>query len=178
MDILIRPERESDYAEIEAVVQAAFEGAPHTDGTEHLLVGRLRKTPEYIPELSLVALCDDQIVGYLMLSKIAIDQDGKSALSLALAPVAVLPAYQGQGIGSRLIRYALALARKLEYPSAIVLGSDAFYPNFGFQPAARFGVKAPFDVPSRNFMALELAAPGLSGVSGVVRYSPAFFEES
>lgn len=148
MDILIRPERESDYAEIEAVVQAAFEGAPHTDGTEHLLVGRLRKTPEYIPELSLVALCDDQIVGYLMLSKIAIEQDGKSALSLALAPVAVLPAYQGQGIGSRLIRYALALARKLEYPSPLSWAATPSIQTLVSSPPPALASRPPSTCPA------------------------------
>lgn len=132
---------------------------PHTDGTEHLLVGRLRKTPEYIPELSLVALCDDQIVGYLMLSKIAIEQDGKSALSLALAPVAVLPAYQGQGIGSRLTATPWPWPANWSTHRPLSWAATPSIQTLVSSPPARFGVKAPFDVPSRNFMALELAAP-------------------
>lgn len=84
---------------------------------------------------------------------------------LVLAPLAVLPEYQQHGIGSALIREGHRIAAELGYEYISVLGSETYYPRFGYVPAAQFGIKEPAGIPSANFMALKLRpeAPQLCG---------------
>ena len=70
--IYIRQERPEDYSEIRSLVKEAFAMAEHSDGDEHNLIDRIRMSDEYIPELSLVAVMDDAVVGHIMFSKILI----------------------------------------------------------------------------------------------------------
>jgi putative acetyltransferase len=135
----------------------------------------LRKSPHFIPELSLVAELDGQLVGQILLTKIQIVENDKTRHdSLALAPIAVLPGFQKQGIGGELIKRGLADAAKLGHASVIVLGHEGYYPKFGFAPAAQWGIYPPFEVPSSAFMAVELMPHGLANVSGTVVYPKEF----
>ena len=149
---MIRQETPKDYETVYEVVRQAFACAEHSDGNEQDLVTALRKSDAFVPELSLVAEQDGKIVGYILFTKI--DIGGRTAL--ALAPLAVLPAYQRQGIGSALIREGHRIAGALGYPCSVVLGSEKYYPRFGYVPADRFGIRLPFDVPAENFMAIRL----------------------
>ena len=176
MNIMIRQETQNDYGHTEDVVKEAFQDEEHSDHKEQFLVARLRKTDAFIPELSLVAEMNHEIVGHTMLTKLMIEDSEREFDSLALAPVSVLPKYQNQGIGTRLIRESLKLAKEMGFQSVIVLGHDRYYPRFGFKPASVWGIKAPFDVPDESFMALELQEGSLDGVSGTVVYNRAFFE--
>jgi predicted N-acetyltransferase YhbS len=136
-------------------------------------VERLRTSDGFVPELSLVAAIDGEVVGYILLTKVKII--GKEVVeSLAMAPVAVLPEYQNQGIGGKLIVAAHNKAKELGFESVIVLGHEGYYPKFGFKLAESFGIKPPFDVPSENFMAMELVDGALEGVEGVVKYAEEF----
>ncbi|WP_210367280.1 N-acetyltransferase [Bacillus sp. REN3] len=175
MNLSIRQEQSEDYKLTEQVVKTAFETAEATDGDEHNLVARLRKSDAFIPELSLVATLDEKIIGHVLLTKIKIGD--QQADSLALAPVSVLPEHQGKGVGKSLISEAIKEARKLGHSSIIVLGHPDYYPKFGFRKANEWGIKAPFEVPDEVFMALELKDGALHQVSGVVEYSRAFFEK-
>ncbi|SCJ97532.1 Predicted acetyltransferase [uncultured Clostridium sp.] len=176
MDINIREELEKDYEIVDKLTEDAFKNVEHSDGTEHLLVGRLRKGKGFIKELSLVAEDNGKVVAHLMLTKANINNKGNSVETLALAPVSVLPEYQGKGIGSKLINVALESARRLGYKSVIVLGHDKYYPKFGFVPASKYEIRAPFDVPDASFMAKELNDGSLISVSGIVEYAKEFFE--
>lgn len=176
MNIAIRQEKEREYKLSERVVEEAFIGAEYSGHKEQYLVAGLRRSDAFVPELSIVAEADENIVGHVMLTKLIIKNDETIYESLALAPVSVLPRYQNQGIGSLLIIEALEIARELGYRSVIVLGHDKYYPRFGFKPASSWSIKAPFNVPDRNFMALELESGSLDNVSGVVVYPKEFFE--
>ncbi|HEM3634022.1 TPA: GNAT family N-acetyltransferase [Streptococcus agalactiae] len=176
MNIIIRQETEKDYKLSETVVEKAFKNAEHTDHKEHLLVAKLRKSDAFIPELSLVAELDGEIVGHIMLTKLLIENEGSKYDSLALAPVSVVPEHQNKGIGSELISESLKIAKELGFKSVIVLGHDKYYPRFGFKPASTWGIKAPFDVPDEAFMALELEDGSLEDISGTVVYSKEFSE--
>lgn len=176
MEINIREELEKDYEVVERLTEEAFKSAEHSDGTEHLLVNRLRKSDDFIKELSLVAEDNGKVIAHLMLTKAKINNGDMSVETLALAPVSVIPEYQGKGIGSKLINVALESARRLGYKSVIVLGHDKYYPKFGFVPASKYEIKAPFDVPDEAFMVKELNDGSLIGVSGIVEYAKEFFE--
>ena len=92
----IRKETENDYKEVYNVVKTAFETAEHSDGNEQDLVNELRNSDNFIPELSLVAIENNKIVGYILFTKIELGNNTE----IALAPLAVLPEYQKQGVGS------------------------------------------------------------------------------
>ena len=97
--------------------------------------------------------------------------------ALALAPLAVRPDFQNQGIGSKLVEKGLEECERLNHKLVIVLGHPNFYPKFGFKPAYDFGVIAPYDdIPKEVFLILELTSGALKGVSGIVEYPLAFQE--
>jgi len=165
MNINIRPEMQEDIPDIFELNQLVF-----GQDTEARLVDHVREGHNFIPALSLVALSDDKIVGYLLFSKIAIQNGDARYESLALAPMVVHPAWRKQGIGSKLLAHGLQTATDLGYTSVMVLGHEYYYPKFGFVPAAKWNIKAPVDVPSEVFMALELVPNALKNVSGIVEY--------
>lgn len=167
---------EIDYKRSEFVVEKAFENAEYSDYKEHFLVAKLRKSEAFIPELSLVIELDGEVVGNIMLTKLIIKNDENKEVSLALAPVSVLPQYQNSGIGSKLIIESLKIAKQIGFKSVIVLGHDKYYPRFGFKPASTWNIKCPFDVPNESFMALELKKDSLLDVVGTVIYPKEFFE--
>ncbi len=167
--ITIRKENVDDYEAVYNVIKTAFETAEHSDGNEQDLVVVLRKSNNFIPKLSLVAIDNDKIVGYILFTKIKIGESEE----LALAPLGVLPEYQRQGIGSKLITEGHRIAKKLGYHYSIVLGSENYYPKFGYVPAIEYGIEAPFDVPSKNFMAIKLNESNVE-IKGIVKYAKEF----
>ena len=167
--IHIRPERSEDIESIRELNVRAFYGEDEAN-----LIAAIRASDYFIPELSLVAVEADRIVGHILFSPITVESSETSAKALALAPMAVLPEYQNRGIGAELIKHGLAACKKLGYTIIIVVGHPGYYPRFGFKPATEYGLEAPFEVPDDAFMALELVPGALKDVRGVVKYSPAF----
>jgi putative acetyltransferase len=165
----IRPERDTDAAAIHQVVTLAF-GQP----AEADLVDALRGTDAWIPELSLVAEENGRVVGHVLFTRMAVRDGERRHAALALAPVAVHPAQQNGGIGSQLIRHGIERARALGHRVVIVLGHPTYYPRFGFEPAGARGIRYVEAGHEAAFMAMELAAGGLDGVSGVSEYAPPF----
>lgn len=167
--MLIREEKSADYDSVYSVVKSAFESAAHADGNEQNLVAALRKSDAFIPELSLVAEIDGKIVGHILFTKVMIG----SRTELALAPLSVLPTFQRKGIGMALIREGHKIAKALGYRYSVVLGSETYYPKAGYRMAKEYGIKAPFEVPSENFMACDLQGDSRPA-EGVVKYAEAF----
>ncbi len=133
------------------------------------LVNALRDSKSFIPQLSLVAICQKKIVGHILFTKATI---GEKTV-LALAPLSVLPLYQCQGIGQALIAKGHSIAQDLGYEYSIVLGHPQYYPKAGYRPASLYGIKAPFEIPDENFMAIKLI-PTATPVNGILTYDPAF----
>ncbi len=165
----IRQETKKDYEEVYNVIKIAFETAEHSDGNEQDLVVALRKSDNFIPDLSLVAVEDNKIVGYILFTKIKIGEYEE----LALAPLAILPKYQKQGIGKKLIEKGHQIAKELGYHYSIVLGNEIYYSKSGYSPAINYGIKAPFEVPSKNFMATKLNNTDKE-IIGIVEYAKEF----
>ena len=176
MNLIIRKEEVMDFKQTETVIKEAFLTAEMSDGNEHKLVERLRKSKHYRPKLSLVAELDGKIVGHVMLTTNTIAQIDLSHESLTLAPVSVLLPYRNQGIGKKLVKSVLDLAKEQGFKSAIVLGHPEYYPKLGFKPAILWEITPPFPVPSEAFMAIELVEDGLKGIKGMVQYPSEFFE--
>lgn len=167
--MIIRQEQPSDYKTVYQIIKSAFENAEHSDGNEQELVAALRNSNAFIPELSLVAIYDNRIVGHILFTKATIG----TKVVLALAPLSVLPTYQRQGIGQALMAEGHRIAQELDYEYSIVLGHPKYYPKAGYRPASSFGIKAPFEVPDDSFMALKLK-PTAEPLNGMLEYDPAF----
>lgn len=169
----IRPEIPADYDEIRRLVRKSFETAEHTNGDEYNLVGRLRNSRAYIPELSLVAERNGKLAGHIMFTQIR----AGNTTQLILAPLSVLPEYQKQGIGSALIAAGHTAAQKTEYEFSILVGHASYYPKFGYRPAAEFGLKCPFEVPPECFMAFNLKGRK-TYLNAEIEFPPEFFEKN
>lgn len=174
MKVEIRKEEKTDHQGVFELIEKAFENELYSDHREQFLVEKLRKASTFIPELSIVALYNGLLAGYILLTPIQIVNQKKSFSSLALAPVAVWPDYQNKGIGQMLILNAHQTAIETGFQSIVLLGHADYYPKFGYRPAHQFGIHLPFDVPLENCMAIELVKDGLKGVSGMVEYPIAF----
>ncbi|MDH5468300.1 MAG: N-acetyltransferase [Candidatus Aminicenantes bacterium] len=169
----IRPETEEDFTKITEVNDLAF-----GQKNEGILVERLRETERFVSELSLVAELEGKIVGYILFYPVTILSADSEFLSLSLGPMAVIPELQRLGIGSQLVSEGLHAVKRLGHRSVIVLGHPEYYPRFGFKPASRWNIKAPFDAPDEAFMALELVDNELTGKSGAVEYPEEFTDAS
>lgn len=173
----IRKEEIKDYDDVFKLIENAFKDEEFSDHQEQFLVERLRKSESFIPELSLVAEMDNQIVGYILLTKIKIiNVNFEETISLALAPVAVLKKYQGKGIGGQLIVKAHKIAKDLNFNSVILLGHEKYYPKFGYEMSNKYSIKLPFDVPDENCMLIELTENALKNINGIVEYPKEFYE--
>lgn len=156
--MIVRPETPLDRAAIRAVVIAAFAGIDEAD-----LVDRLRRDGDMV--FSVVALVDEIVVGHAALSRM-----GAPFRALGLAPVAVLPDRQRTGIGSRLVRHAIDLARAGGWDAIFVVGDPGYYSRFGFDPKLARGFASPYAGPHLMALALGRKLP----LSGTVAYPAAF----
>ena len=161
--ISIRKEESRDRQAVRQIYKAAF-GQP----SEAELVDRLRKScPQ---RLALVAEENDRVVGQILFTPALITSDqGRRLTGMGLAPVAVTPDLQGQGIGSRLVTEGLAILKRQHCPFVIVLGHPRYYPRFGFVPAARYRIRCQWpEVPPEAFLILALDREAVAQVEGGV----------
>lgn len=172
--VTIRPETPADHAAVHELNRRAFAQAAEAD-----LVDALRRNAS--PHLSLVAEAQDRIIGHIFFSPVdifpvqAVSQAAPISV-MGLAPMAVHPERQQQGIGSKLVREGLQACRRMGVQAVVVLGHPAYYPRFGFQPATAFGLRSEYDVPMEAFMAMELKPGALADIQGTVKYDAAFGE--
>ena len=165
----IRPETAEDYDATHEVNALAFGRE-----VESRLVEALRALPDFIAGLSLVVVEASRVVGHILFSPFVIEMKDGAVPALTLAPLAVRPEFQNQGIGSQLVRDGLERCRTLGHRIVVVVGHPNYYPRFGFCPARARGLEAPFPVPDEAFMVLELVPGALDGVAGMVRFPPPF----
>ena len=166
-DVVVRPEQPEDLAAVRGLNLTAFPNAAEAN-----LIDALRTNGK--ASLSLVALQKNRIVGHILFSPVTIDSNDGERPVWGLAPMAVLPEYQRQGIGSLLVKTALAHCKKAGVGSIVVLGHADYYPRFGFEKASQFGVSCEYDVPDEYFMLVELIEGAGECLSGVVRYQAEF----
>ena len=163
--MILRPEREGDIDAIRTLTETAFRTAPHADGTEHLIIDRLRAAGALT--LSLVAEADGAIVGHVAFSPVAVS-DGSEGW-YGLGPISVDPARQGEGIGGKLIGEGLERLKALGATGCVLLGDPAYYSRFGFTPDPRLTLDG---VPPEYFM--RVAFSPVYG-AGSVSYHPGFY---
>jgi putative acetyltransferase len=164
--VTIRPERPEDHGPAGRVHELAFGAGSGEAG----LVDALRADGAHVPELCLVAVEGEEVVGHVVFSRARLESGHEV---LALAPMAVVPERQRAGVGSRLIEAALCHAAETDFPLVVVLGHPAYYPRFGFEPAGDYGIVAPWDVPAEAWMVHPLPAYRPEA-RGLMSYAAAF----
>ena len=165
MELIIEQENEKDFPVIYELVKIAFQTARVADGDEQDYINKLRQSGNYLSELALVIKDGPHIIGHIMLTKTLLIRDEERLEALLLSPICTRLEYRNQGIGSKLIRYALAKAKELAYPAVFLVGNPAFYSRFGFRSIAEFGIKDNGKIPIEYTMALELE-PNFLGAKG------------
>jgi putative acetyltransferase len=163
--MILRPEREGDIDAIRTLTETAFRTAPHADGTEHLIIDRLRAAGALT--LSLVAEADGTIVGHVAFSPVSLSDGSRGWYGLG--PISVDPARQGEGIGGKLIGEGLERLKALGATGCVLLGDPAYYSRFGFKPDHRLTLDG---VPPEYFM--RVAFSPVYG-AGSVSYHPGFY---
>lgn len=162
--IALRPEAAGDETVIRALTTAAFQPMPYSNGSEPDLVDRLREDRDLT--LSLVAEDADRIVGHIAISPVTIT--GGAQGWFGLGPVSVWPEIQQRGIGSALIKRAIADMRVAGAKGIVLLGSTEYYPRFGFVHGPQLTYAG---APAENFQVLLLDG---EMPSGEVTYASAF----
>lgn len=169
----LRPEGPADPPAIRRIIAEAFARPDAAVPAEVALVEALRGRAAWLPELSMVAEVDGELVAYALLSRVWVGPVREPAL--ALGPVAVLPAHHGLGYGTDVVQASLDAAAELGERLVVVLGDPSYYRRFGFRPAAALGLTSPWSGLGDAWQALVLPAD-TSGAApvprGEVRYPP------
>lgn len=160
----IRDEISADFEGVRKVICAAFPTTAEAD-----LVDRLRENGNLL--VSLVADMDSEVIGHIAFSPVRIN--GQQVSAVGLAPLAVAPDSQRQGIGAKLIQAGLAACLRSNVAFVVVLGEPAYYRRFGFETAASHGLADEYG-GGDAFMVAELQTGALATVNGVVRYGSEF----
>ena len=163
----IRPETPDDIVVIHHINERAFGQI-----NEANLVDELRSDGANV--LSLVAQKNEAVIGHILFCRIQIKTPKKLIDAVSVSPVAVLPEFQGQGIGSQLVQRGLEELRAMGEKVVTVLGHPEYYPRFGFRQAQEYHIECPYEVPPAAWMLIELAPTALKGQKGVVVYPEAF----
>ena len=165
--IEIRQEAEKDYFETENVIREAFWNHYTPACNDHYLIHIMRGCPVFVPELDLVAVDGQRIVGNTMCLRSYIDGDnGKRYEVLSLGPIGVLPEYQGKGIGGMLIARTKEIAKKLGFRGILLCGDPDYYTRQGFIPAERYGIRNSENMYADALHACELYEGALSEAKG------------
>ncbi len=169
--MIIRAETPGDYPGVAAVNVAAF-----NEENEARLIELVRQTDLYVPELSLVAILERRVLGHVMFSYMTLEAPSGDVRILDLAPLAVHPDHQNQGIGTALTEHGIDLIEALGEPLVLVEGIPSYYPRFGFERASLHGITPPSpNIPDEAFM-VKLLPNYDPSYRGKVRYPPAFYE--
>ncbi len=159
--IEIRAARPADLPAIHALLTAAF-GAEEAPRIVQL-VNEALDDPSARPLLSLVAVDGKRVLGHVLFTHAEVETEAESLAASLLAPMAVHPDVQGQGIGGRLIAAGLEALGAMDVGLVFVLGHPGYYPRFGFEPAGARGLAAPYPIAHEQAAAWMVKAlqPGL-----------------
>ena len=164
MELVIRKETPADYAEVEAMNREAFYNLYVPGCDEHYLVHIMRSHPDYLPEMSFVAVHQGQIIGSIHYTRShVIDESGNQMDTLSFGPLAVLPEFQRQGVGKALIRHTKALAVEQGVPAILIYGDPHNYVVNGFKNGKDYNVASADGRYPYGLLVLELKETVFAG---------------
>ena len=161
--------REASYLDLDDVL--LIERVAFGNDKEAELVRELLHDPSAQPVLSLLAYKDDRAAGHILFTAASLKEIEKAAVIAILAPLAIVPDAQKQGIGGKLVQRGLQLLTKSGVELVFVLGHPEYYPRYGFKPAGQLGFEAPYPIPDQDadaWMVQALRPEMIGSVSGKV----------
>ncbi len=173
-DIEIRLETEEDRHAVELMTQHAFWNKYRIGCNEHYIVHQLRQHPDYLPELSRIAVKDGVIIGCIMYSKARVVDGTDIHEIITFGPLCVEPEWQGCGLGELLLRETMNLAAEKGYKGIVIFGEPDYYPRIGFKTCDNFNITTADDKNFDAFMGIELAEGGFKNIKGKFYESEAF----
>jgi len=162
--MIIRKEIQSDVGAISDITKAAFENHPYSNNTEQFIINALRAANALT--FSLVAEIDGKLVGHIAFSPVTFSDGSENWYGLG--PISVLPDYQKQGIGTRLVNEGIGLLKDLGTEGCVLVGDPNYYERFGFRSPNELTHEG---VPQENFLALSF---GNRIPAGLVHFHEAF----
>ena len=176
MEVSIKKTDKKDFFQTENLTREAFWNVYKPGCDEHLILNKIRKSKSYIPELDLVAIKENQIIGHIISTKArVIDTVNMEHEVLCVGPISVLPEFQKRGVGTKLLNYSITEAENLGYTAMILFGNPDYYHRFGFRNAKENEITTKDFKNFEPFMALELQLNSLKNVSGRFFEDNAFF---
>lgn len=166
MKIVIRKATERDFRITENITRETFWNLYKPGCDEHLVLNKLRKSNNYIAELDLVAVFEDEIIGHIISSRAKVLNGMLENEILSIGPLSVLPRFQKSGIGSMLMNESIQKAKELGYSGMILFGNPEYYHRFGFVNAEEYRITTKDYQNFEPFMALEIQDQGLTDVNG------------
>lgn len=167
MELLLRQERPEDCRAVEELTRAAFWNRYVPGCTEHYFLRRMRSHPDFVPGLDYVALSEGTLVGSIVYCRSAIRRADDSTLpTLTFGPLSVLPDFQGQGVGSALVRKTLSLAAESGAGAVVITGDPRYYHRLGFRSAEKWDITDGDGFYSPALMALPLRPGALDHAAG------------
>jgi predicted N-acetyltransferase YhbS len=167
MEIILRLEEEKDYRTVEELTREAFWNYHVPGCDEHLLAHNLRESSVFIKELDFVALYGNKIVGNIMYAKAIIEKNDLKYDVLTFGPLSVLPEYQNNGIGGKLVTHTVKLSRELGYKAIIIYGDPKYYKRFGFMESKEYKITNNDKKFPAALLVLELYPNALNGIEGI-----------
>ena len=167
MEILLRLEEEKDYKIVEKLTREAFWNNHVPGCDEHLLIHKLRKSSEFVNELDFVAIYDNKIVGNIVYVKSKVINNNEENVVLTFGPLSVLPSYQNNGIGGKLINHTVKLSKEMGYKGIIIYGDPKYYKRFGFKESKHYKITNKDKKYSVALLVLELYPNALNGTEGI-----------
>jgi len=167
--IKIREENKADVTGIREINVKAFGQSEEAD-----IIDKLRSNCTLF--ISLIAELDNKIVGYILFTLVTIESENGMIEGTGLAPMAILPGYQKQGIGASLVEEGFKRINQNRCPFVVVLGHSDYYPRFGFEPASKYGVRCEWEVPDEAFMIKIFDKSKLDKITGIAKYRIEFNE--
>lgn len=167
MNITLRREEEKDFRAVENLTREAFWNVYKPGCNEHFILHKLRSSKAFIKELDFVAELGGEIVGNIVYSKAIVEDDaGTKQEVIGFGPISVSPSCQRQGIGTKLIDHTVEIAKKMGFRAIIIFGDPSYYHRFGFENAKKFHIHTAEGENFEPFMAKELYAESLHGITG------------
>jgi predicted N-acetyltransferase YhbS len=167
INIDLRLEEEKDYFIVENLTREAFWNYHSPGCDEHLLIHNLRKSNEFIKELDFVAINDNKIVGNIVYVKAKVKNNDMEHTVLTFGPISVLPEYQNNGIGSKLINHTIKLSVELGYKGIIIYGDPEYYKRFGFIESKQYKITNKDKIYPAEILVIELNTKALNGIEGI-----------
>lgn len=167
MELIIRKSDKSNFEKTENLTRETFWNLYNPGCVEHFILHQIRTAGCYIEALDMVAIYDDKIIGHIISTKArVIDNQNMEHEVLCVGPISVLPSFQNNGIGTKLLNKSIEIAKEMGFIAMILFGNPDYYHRFGFRNAKDYEITTKEKQNFEAFMALELREKGLDNVKG------------